>query len=94
MRRLFKAAGGKSIKKKLPKATFLDFHGCGSFHRPPLPNFSFFFGSFSFFVEIWAPAEKLFAPGSVIGHVRAETGTWSICLAIRSSFLIRFELHR
>jgi len=41
LRRLFQAAV-EIIKKKLPKATFLDFHGCGSFHRPPLPNFSFF----------------------------------------------------
>jgi len=30
------------IKKKSPKATFVDFHGCGSFHRLPLPPVSFF----------------------------------------------------
>ncbi len=60
LRRLFQAAV-EIIKKKLPKATFLDFHGCGSFHRPPLPNFSllfFLFGSFSFFVEIEAPTKN------------------------------------
>jgi hypothetical protein len=32
----------KSFKKMLPKATLIDFHICGSFHRPPLPNVSFF----------------------------------------------------
>jgi len=32
-RRLFQAAV-EIIKKKPPEATFSDFHGCGSFHRP------------------------------------------------------------
>jgi hypothetical protein len=41
LRRLFQAAV-EIINKKLPKATFIDFHGCVSFHRPPLPNLSFF----------------------------------------------------
>jgi len=48
LRRLFQAAV-EITKKKSPKASFVDFHGCGSFHRPPLPLASFFFGSFSFF---------------------------------------------
>jgi hypothetical protein len=38
-RRLFQAAV-EIIKRKPPKATFSDFHGCGSFHRP-LPSFFF-----------------------------------------------------
>jgi hypothetical protein len=50
LRRLFQAAV-EIINKKLPKATFIDFHRCGSFHRPPLPEPFFLFGSFSFFVE-------------------------------------------
>jgi hypothetical protein len=34
--RLFQAAVGIRIKKKLPKASdcFADFHSCGIFHRP------------------------------------------------------------
>jgi hypothetical protein len=47
LRRLFQAAV-EIIKKKSPKATFSDFHGCGSFHRPLL---SFFFASFFFLCE-------------------------------------------
>jgi hypothetical protein len=45
--RLFQAAVGIRIKKKLPKATdgFADFHSCGIFHRP---RSFFFFGSFFF----------------------------------------------
>jgi len=45
--RLFQAAVGIRIKKKLPKATvfFADFRSCGIFHRPFL---FFFFGSFFF----------------------------------------------
>jgi hypothetical protein len=45
--RLFQAAVGIRIKKKLPKATGFcaDFHSCGIFHRPFL---FFFFGSFFF----------------------------------------------
>jgi hypothetical protein len=39
--RLFQAAV-EIIKKKSPKATFVDFHGCVSFHRHPLPLVSFF----------------------------------------------------
>jgi len=42
LRRLFQA-GVEIIKKKLPRASFVDFHSCGSFHRP-----FFLFGSFSF----------------------------------------------
>jgi len=44
--RLFQAAVGIRIKKKVPKATdwFADFHSCGIFHRP----FSFL-GSFFFY---------------------------------------------
>jgi len=45
-RRLFQAAV-EIIKRKLPKASFVDFHGCASFHRLPL----FFFGSFFFLSE-------------------------------------------
>jgi hypothetical protein len=45
LRRLFQAAV-EIIKKKLPKASFDDFHGCGSFHRPPLLSFWFFFLSY------------------------------------------------
>jgi hypothetical protein len=26
----------------MPKATLIDFLGCGGFHKPPLPLFSFF----------------------------------------------------
>ena len=33
---LFQAAV-EIIKKILPKVTLIDFHGCGSFHKPPLP---------------------------------------------------------
>jgi hypothetical protein len=46
--RLFQAAVGIRIKKKLPKATdwSADFHSCGIFHRS---FFFFFFGSFFFF---------------------------------------------
>jgi hypothetical protein len=37
LRRLFQAAV-EIIKKKLPKASFADFHSCGSFHSalPPV----------------------------------------------------------
>ena len=51
------------IKEKLPKATSIDFHRCGSFHRPPLRNilsFCFFF----FLVKIRSSTRKFFAPGS------------------------------
>ena len=41
VRRLFQAAV-EIIKKKSPKASFVDFHGCGSFHQLPLPQISFF----------------------------------------------------
>jgi hypothetical protein len=41
LRRLFQAAV-EIIKKKSPEASFVDFHGCGSFHRLPLPLASFF----------------------------------------------------
>jgi hypothetical protein len=44
LRRLFQAAV-EIIKKKSPKASFVDFHSCGSFHR----LFFFFFDSFFFF---------------------------------------------
>jgi isopentenyl phosphate kinase len=37
-RRLFQAAV-EIIKKISPKASLFDFHGCGSFHRPPLSFF-------------------------------------------------------
>src|SRR5439155_13705701 len=47
VRRLFQAAV-EIIKKKSPKASFVDFHGCGSFHKLPLPQLSFFFVSFFF----------------------------------------------
>lgn len=43
LRRLFQA-GVEIIKKKLPEASFVDFHSCGSFHR-----FSFSFWFFFFF---------------------------------------------
>ena len=43
--RLFQAAVGIRIQKKLAKATdcFADFHSCGIFHRPFLFLFWFFF---------------------------------------------------
>ena len=48
MRRLFQAAV-EIVKNKSAKATFPDFHGCGSFHRPPLFFlFCFFFLSLCF----------------------------------------------
>jgi len=47
VRRLFQAAV-EIIKKKPPKASFVDFHGCGSFHKLPLPQLSFFFAAFFF----------------------------------------------
>ncbi len=47
VRRLFQAAV-EIIKKTSPKASFIDFHGCGSFHKLPLPQLSFFFASFFF----------------------------------------------
>jgi hypothetical protein len=37
-RRLFQAAV-EIIKRISPKASLLDFHGCGSFHRPLLSFF-------------------------------------------------------
>jgi hypothetical protein len=49
----FFQAAVEIIKKKSPKATLIDFHGCGSFHRLPLPHvlsFCFFF----FLVKICA----------------------------------------
>jgi hypothetical protein len=38
-----------------PKATLLDFHGCGSFHRLSPSEPFFLFASFSFFVKIHCP---------------------------------------
>lgn len=50
------------IKKKAPKATLIDFHSGGSFHRLPLPNvLSFYF--FFFLVKIRPSTRKCFAPG-------------------------------
>src|SRR2546426_6585640 len=54
VRRLFQAAV-EIIKKKSPKASFVDFHGCGSFHKLPLPQLSFF--AFCFF--LYTRIEKL-----------------------------------
>ena len=45
VRRLFQAVV-EIIKKKSPKATFVDFHSLGSFNR-----LSFFFGPFFFLCE-------------------------------------------
>jgi hypothetical protein len=61
LRRLFQAAV-EIIKKKSPKATFVDFHTRGSFNR-----LSFFFGPFFFLCE---SRRKNFAPASFIGHDR------------------------
>jgi len=36
--RLFQA-GVKIVKKMLPEATLIDFHTCGSFHKPPFRTF-------------------------------------------------------
>jgi len=55
VRRLFQTAV-EIIKKKSPKASFVDFHGCGSFHKLPLPQLSFFFASFFF---LYSFIEKL-----------------------------------
>jgi hypothetical protein len=38
LRWLFQAAVG-IIKKMLPKASFFDFHSCGSFHSAPRARF-------------------------------------------------------
>ena len=38
LRRLFQAVV-EIIKKKLPQATLIDFHGCGSFHSACRPTF-------------------------------------------------------
>jgi len=45
LRRLFQAAV-EIFKRKAPKASFLDFHGCGSFHKPLLSFFLVLFLSF------------------------------------------------
>jgi len=45
VRRLFQAAV-EIINKKSPKASFIDFHGCGSFHKLPLPPAFFLFWFF------------------------------------------------
>jgi len=42
LRRLFQAAV-EIIKKISPKASLFDFHGGGSFHRPPLSFFLLLF---------------------------------------------------
>src|SRR6266513_2313144 len=53
--RLFQAAVGIRIKKKLPKATdlFADFHSCGIFHRPFCFFFFWFFFSFCNEFPLW-----------------------------------------
>jgi hypothetical protein len=55
------------IKRKSPQATFYDFHGCASFHRPPL---SFFFASFFFLVKIRDDPPKISRQDPLIGHDR------------------------
>jgi len=52
LRRLFQAAV-EIFKRKAPKASFLDFHGCGSFHRPLLSFFLVLFLSLRLPVEMW-----------------------------------------
>jgi hypothetical protein len=47
-----------------PKATFFDFHGCGSFHRLSPSERFFLFACFSFFVKIFGRFPKNVAPGS------------------------------
>jgi len=77
VRRLFQGAV-EIIKKMSPKATASDFHGCGSFHRPPL---SFFFASFFFLSRACAfcgnPGRRrpqVWSAGlesGVVGHARS-----------------------
>ena len=43
----FSRSGGNH-QKMPPKASSVDFHGSGGFHRLPLPQLSFFFASFFF----------------------------------------------
>ena len=64
--RVFQAAE-EIIKKMVPKATLVDFLGCGSFHKRPLPQF-FLFGSFSFFVQIRAPGGEIIRSTIVYGR--------------------------
>jgi hypothetical protein len=54
VRRLFQAAV-EIVEKKSPKATFTDFHRCGSFHRLLL---SFFFAPFFFLCASIRNVEK------------------------------------
>ena len=77
VRRLFQAAV-EIIKKRSPKASFVDFHRCGSFHKLPLPQLSFFFASFSFFVERAVSSRRLDGPPAwdrpmLDGNVRGGT---------------------
>jgi hypothetical protein len=53
------------IKKMVPKATLIDFHNCGSFHRLPLPKVSFFL--LLFLCEKIRFCPTVVAPGSFIG---------------------------
>lgn len=62
MRRLFSSSSGNH-QEIIAEGHLVDFHGCGSFHRPPLPNvlsFCFFF----FLVKIPTFDSKVFAPAS------------------------------
>src|SRR5439155_16780467 len=65
----FFQAAVEIIKKKLPKATFIDFHGCAVSTGLPLPtvlSFCFFF----FLVKIRTFDPNIVAPGSRINDDR------------------------
>ena len=95
MRRLFQAAV-EIIKRKSPKATFSDFQGCGSFHRPLL---SFFFASFFFLcvhyskvVEKMSRQDHLWA--TIADSIDGYPGAFFRCPSQDSIFQIGFKLHR
>jgi hypothetical protein len=60
------------IKKKLPKATFVDFHGCGSYSEIGITAVStgFPFRRFLSFCFFFFLCEKDAAPGSPINDDR------------------------
>jgi hypothetical protein len=65
----FFQAAVEIIKHKLPKATFVDFHGCAVSTGLPLPTV-LSFCSFFFLVEIRTFGPEVFAPGSSISDDR------------------------
>jgi len=81
LRRLFQAAV-EIIKKKSPKATFFDFHGCSSFHRLPFLSFLLLF---SFFVKNPISSTKIHARIAYRPRSSVET-TDAIAVLLENSF--------